>query len=256
MNKFEDDYKALLNRVSHEGSLSQNRTGVNTISKFNENLTIDLEKGFPLVTGKKMFFAKALHEYVWIRDGLTTLTYLHKHGIRWWDEFADDNGNLGKTYGYQLRNFNGEIDQLQYVNDTLKMDPFSRRMHISLWNPSDLGETILPPCYTGMTFMVENHMFLNMSVQLRSSDLFLGLPYDIAVMSLLLTNVAQFAGLVPKLLGVQITNAHIYENHMEQVMRYLDLRTYELPRVVRGVNSPYLISDYNHGPLLEAKLNN
>lgn len=253
MNKFETDYKQLLADVMHNGIYKQNRTGVFTNCLFNKSLTIDLCKGFPLITGKKMYFDKALHEYIWIKDGLHTLTYLHEHGIHWWDQYADKNGNLGKTYGYQLRSFNGEIDQLEYIHNEIKNN--TRRAHITLWNPSELNETILPPCYTGMTFMVQDSS-LNMSVQLRSSDLFLGLPYDIAVMALLLTQVARFNDLVPYQLGIQITDAHIYDNHTDQVNEYINSRIYVLPRLIKGIETPFLLANYQHGELIKAPLNN
>lgn len=252
MNKFETNYKHLLNKTLI-GYWESNRTNISTICIFNQSLTIDMREGFPLVTGKEMFFNKALHEYIWIKDGLHTLTYLHKHNIHWWDQYANDKGDLGKTYGYQLRNFNGEIDQLEYIHKQIKKR--SRRAHITLWNPSELNKTILPPCYTGMTFMVIGDC-LHMSVQLRSSDLFLGLPYDIVVMALLLTQVAKFNDLIPHQLGIQITNAHIYENHFDQVNEYLNLPIYKLPKLIKGVNTPFLIAEYKHGPYIKAPLNN
>ena len=250
MNRFEEDYKDLVRDVYMKGTVSSNRTGIHTICCFNKSLTIDLQKGFPIVTGRKIFFDKAYHEYIWIKEGLTTLTYLHQNNILWWDEYADKNGDLGKTYGYQLRSFNGEVDQLQYINSKLKFERDSRRMHVTFWNPSDLADNKLPPCYTGMTFMVEGNK-LNMSFQLRSSDLLLGLPYDICVMALFVHNIADFNELKVGKLGVQITNAHIYQNHIYQTQEYLLSETYNLPKLLKDNT----LSKYKHGKHIKIQLN-
>jgi thymidylate synthase len=254
MSKFENDYKALLRDVFQNGILSSNRTGIDTIASFNKSMTIDLEQGFPILTGRKIFFDKAYHEYVWIVTGLTTLNYLHENGITWWDSYADKKGSLGKTYGYQLRSFNGEIDQLEYILNGLKLTPESRRLHITLWNPSELFETKIPPCYTGMTFMVQDGT-LNMSVQLRSSDLMVGLPYDIIVMMLLLINTANFSELKIGKLGLQITNAHIYKNHEYQLQEYLLRDTHLLPTLHRELDGNFCLSHYKHEPHIIIPLN-
>lgn len=253
MNRFETDYRKLLLEVIREGALKDNRTGVKTITAFNKGFNINLSEGFPILTAKKVFFDKAYHEYVWIRDGLTTLNYLHEHGITWWDEFAMKDGSLGKTYGYQLRNYNGEIDQLDYIHRQIRGN--SRRAHITLWNPSDLNKTILPPCYTGFTFMRVNEV-LHMSVQFRSSDLFLGLPYDICVCALLLIEVAKFNDLIPGELGLQITDAHLYENHIDQVTEYLQRKPESfLPTLLKSEKG-YNLSGYKPQPFIWAQLNN
>lgn len=254
MNKFEQDYHRLLLDVSYNGSIEKNRTGIKTICSFNKSLTIDLNEGFPIITGRKIFFDKAYHEYIWIKEGLTKLTYLHKHNIFWWDKYADDKGNLGKTYGYQLRNFNGEIDQLEYINSSIMFEERSRRLHVTFWNPSELNETVLPPCYTGMTFMIQGNM-LNMSFQLRSSDLMLGLPYDIVVMSLFLHNIAEFHDLKPNLLGVQITDAHIYRNHDFQLNEYLNRDIYKLPKLIKDKKNNYKLENYIYGKHIIIPLN-
>lgn len=257
-NKFEDDYRKLINDISCNGTLLKNRTGVDALSLFNKSLTIDLDNGFPILTGRKIFFEKAYHEYVWIKEGLTTLTYLHQNNIKWWDEFADNKGNLGKTYGYQLRCFNGETDQLDYINRNIRLN--SRQLHATFWNPSEIHETKLPPCYTGMTFMVENKT-LNMSFQMRSSDVMLGLPYDIIVMALFLIEIANFNELKPGMLGVQITNAHIYENHFLQAHKYVNSRIYILPTLCKKssniitTTNGYFLDKYTHGEHIEIPLN-
>lgn len=256
MNKFELDYKNLLKDVFQNGILSNNRTGMSAVADFNKLLTINLSDGFPILTSRKIFFDKAYHEYLWIRNGLSTLTYLHQNNIRWWDQYADKKGNLGKTYGYQLRSFNGNIDQLEYINNTLKLDKESRRLHVTFWNPSELNETILPPCYTGMTFMVQDDT-LNMAFQLRSSDLMLGLPYDIIVMSMFLIDVSKFNELKIGKLGIQITNAHIYVNHEYEMQEYLKRYTHKLPKLFYDeINGIYFLDKYKYEPHIDIKLNN
>lgn len=254
MNTYERDYRKLLVSVLRDGTEKADRTGVGNICCFNKSLTINLAEGFPILTAKKIFFDKALHEYRWMIDGLTTLTYLHQHGIKWWDEFADSKGNLGKTYGYQIRSFNGEIDQLDYVHRKIREN--SRKAHITLWNPSELQQTILPPCYVGFTFMRVNNV-LNMSIQFRSSDLFLGLPYDVCVGALMLKDIARFNELTPGYLGIQITDAHIYNNHINQVKLYLSRNPdNDLPLSLRTEDGLYKLLDYNPQSIIKAKLNN
>lgn len=250
---FEKQYAALLQTALNSGEVKSNRTGIDALSLFNKSMTIDLRDGFPILTGKKMFFNKALTEYIWMMEGMVTTKYLKENGVHWWDEFADDNGYLGKTYGYQMRNFNGEIDQLDYIHRQIRMD--SRRAHLTIWNPSDLKCVKLPPCYTGFTFMTLNGR-LNMSIQLRSSDMFLGLPYDIMVAALILTDVAIFNDLIPGELGLQITDGHVYTNHRKAVEIYLSQNTYELPKLITSLDSKWKLTEYKHGPFIGAKLNN
>jgi len=252
MNRFEPEYQNLLTHALIYGDIKENRTGVNTWSLFNQNLNIDVSRGFPILTAKKILFDKGLAEYNWIAQGLTHLTYLHRHGIKWWDEYADKNGYLGKTYGYQLRSFNGEVDQLATVYNEIRNN--TRRAHCTFWNPSELNQTVLPPCYTGMTFRRVGDT-LDMTMQLRSSDLFLGLPYDIIVGALFLIDTAAFCDLLPSKLGIQITDAHVYDNHYKQVQEYIGRGTYDLPYLSENPNERHLIG-YKHKPHIYAKLNN
>jgi len=247
---FEIQYKSLIKKILERGVTSENRTGVDTLKLFFETLTIDLTKGFPIVTGKKIFFDKAYHEYQWIMSGSTYTTYLKKHGIHWWDEFADKNGYLGKTYGYQLRNYNGEVDQIQYVINQFNFQPNTRRAHITLWNPSELNEVVLPVCYTDFTF-VKTGGYLNMTMDFRSSDVFLGLPYDICVGALLLIDMAKFLNLKPYKLGIKIDDAHIYKNHTKQCGLYLKRDIYPLPALIEDK-----LDNYRHGSFIKATLNN
>lgn len=252
-NTFEVHYKRLLQEALFFGELKPNRTGVDTLYLFNKSLTIDLTQGFPILTSKRIFFDKALAEYNWMTQGLTHLTYLHQHGITWWDEFADEKGYLGKTYGYQMRSFNGEVDQFDYLHREIKAN--SRRAHMTLWNPSELNETKLPPCYTGFTFSRCGDN-LNMTIQLRSSDMFLGLPYDIIVASLMLTDIAKFNDLTPKNVGLQITDAHLYVNHLDQTREYIKNPIHSLPELLIKPNGERLLVDYQTEELIKAKLNN
>lgn len=242
-NKFELDYKTLLTEVEFWGEKDKNRTGVDALCAFGKNLIIDTTLGVPILTSRKIFFDKAYHEYRWIRDGLTTTKYLNDNGIKWWNQYANEKGELGKTYGYQLRNFNDEIDQLEHVHKELRMN--SRRAHVTLWNPSELNETPLPPCYTGFTFMRQGDK-LNLSVQMRSSDLMLGLPYDILVMYFFLLDIAKFNELKPANLCFQITNAHIYENHLKQLNEYTVRKMHLPPALITKEDGSYSLKDYKH----------
>ena len=250
MSKFEKDYKILLNNVLKHGVRKENRTGVDTLMLFNQCMNIDLSEGFPILTAKKIFFKKGFHEYCWIRDGMHTTNYLNQHDIHWWDQYANNKGDLGKVYGYQLRNFGGSFDQLDYIYKELRMN--TRRAVFSLWNPTELNEMALPPCYVSGTFVRENNK-LHLSIKFRSSDLFLGLPYDIIFGALLLHDVAKFVELEVGLLGLQLDDAHIYENHIEGVEKYLNRPINTLPKLNDKHND---ISTYLCGPLIKVPLNN
>ena len=249
MNKFELDYRTLLKQVLMTGYEKESRTGVNTKCVFDANLRIDLSKGFPIITGKQIFFDKAYHEYIWFSEGMVTNKYLKQHGIHWWDVYATSEGYLGRTYGYQLRSFNENFDQLQYCISQIKMG--TRRAHITLWNPEDMVALPLPVCYTGFTFVITGKK-LNMSMQFRSSDLFLGLPYDICVGALLLTDVAEFCELEPCVLSVNLADAHIYKNHVTQVNKYLECIIYPLPKYNNEENK---LINYKHGEFIKTPLN-
>jgi len=249
-NKFELDYRELLADIIKYGECAENRTDIKTQVLFNRNMNIDLRSGFPILTGKKIFFDKAYHEYVWFKEGMVTTKYLNDNGITWWNQYANKDGYIGKTYGYQLRNYNGEFDQLEYVINEIKLN--SRRAHISLWNPEEIAAVILPVCYTGFTFVRINNV-LNMQMQFRSSDVFLGLPYDIIVGALLLTEVAKFCDLEAGELGINISNAHVYKNHYSQSLEYLQNPIYDLPEYDSITNK---LLNYKHGPFIGAKLNN
>jgi thymidylate synthase len=248
-NLFELNYKQLLMRCLLKGELCDNRTNEKTYKLFNQSFNINLKKGFPIVTGKKIFFSKALAEFKWIYEGRTDLKYLQDNNINWWDEFAINN-KLGKIYGYQLRKFNNSFDQIKYVINEIKNN--SRRALISLWNPTDLKEQALPCCYTQINFVRVNNK-LNMSISFRSSDLFLGLPYDIIFAALLLKTISLQCNLQEHILGINIADAHIYECHKKNVKEYYNNVNYVLPKL-KGDYNNYTLENYKHNKYIKSKL--
>lgn len=241
---FEQEYKQLIMRCLLKGSLKKGRNG-NTTSLFAENIKIDLKKGFPIVTGKKIFFEKALGEFLWIWGGHTDIDFLHKYGVKWWDGYAK-NGLINKSYGHQIKNFNGNVDQLEFVASELSKH--SRRAVVTLWNPEELKDQILPCCYTQLIYSRDGNN-LNLQVVFRSSDLFLGLPYDTCVLALFLMSMAKKTGLKANLLNMTLTDAHIYEDHKDQALEYYKAPCYTLPKLENNK-----LINYNHGKLIKAKL--
>jgi len=241
ISKFEKKYKKLLQKCLNKGIETSNRTGVNTVKLFNQTFNINLNLGFPIITGKKIFFKKALAEFKWIYNGRTDLDFLHKHNIFWWDDFLMDNNTLGKVYGYQIRNFNSVIDQVKYCIKEINNN--SRRAVITLWNPSELKEQALPCCYTQFNFVKQNNK-LNMTMHFRSSDMFLGLPYDIIVGALFLIEISKATNLQPNKLGINLADAHIYTNQIREVKQYLKAVTYQLPKLKNNTLINYNSSKY------------
>jgi thymidylate synthase len=250
ISDFEYKYKWLLSEVLEHGVNSENRTGIATKKLFNQNIEINLNKGFPVVTGKKIFWEKALAEFYWIYSGRTDLEYLHAHNIFWWDNFAVEN-KLGKIYGYQIRNFNGHVDQIKYAIKEIKKG--SRRAIITLWNPSELDAQALPCCYTLLNF-VEAGGDLNLIIHFRSSDLFLGLPYDIIFGALMLKTISEQTGLKSHRLALNLADAHIYECHHEQIVKYLNTETFNLPLLSGSYAKGFILNNYKHGPYIKSKL--
>lgn len=251
MNRFEQDYKELLKKVISFGTIEKNRTGVNCYVLCNQEIKFNRSKDeVPLITGKKIFPKKALAEFEWIYNGLTSIDYLNSNGIYWWDQYADEKGNIPYTYGYQLRNYNGSLDQVEYVVDEINAG--SRRAYITFWNPTELIKTVLPCCYTGMKFTLTNNgKTLNACLYFRSSDLFLGLPYDFMFGYFMLRNICYLTKKKIGEISYFLTDAHIYHNHIDQVIKYITYDHYELPN-----EKDALKSNYQSGPLLEAKMNN
>lgn len=250
MSNFEKKYKKLLLQCLSNNSLTNNRTNTKTYKLFNKFINIDLTKGFPILTSKKIFFDKALAEFKWMYKGRTDLKYLQDNNIKWWNDFANDNKELGKVYGHQIRNFGYEIDQIKYAIQEINNN--TRRAIITLWNPCDLNDQALPCCFTQFNFVRINNK-LNMTMAFRSSDLFLGLPYDIIVGALFLITISNKCNLQPHTLGINIADAHIYENHLNQVKKYCNNKMHPLP-ILFGDYNNYNIKNYISESFIKAKL--
>ena len=238
-------YHDLLRHVLASGNQKGDRTGTGTISVFGHQMRFDLSEGFPMVTTKKLHLKSIVHELLWFIKGDTNVTYLQENGVRIWNEWADDHGNLGPVYGYQWRNWNGEeIDQIKEVVTSLKNNPNSRRMLVSAWNPSVLpdtsisfaenvanGKAALPPCHAFFQFYVADGK-LSCQLYQRSADIFLGVPFNIASYALFTLMMAQVCDLQPGEFIHTFGDAHIYNNHLEQVELQLSREPRPLPKMV------------------------
>jgi thymidylate synthase len=251
--QYEEQYRDLLQECLIRGTERNDRTGVGSRSIFNASLKIDVSKYFPMITGRKMFQKTFNTEFDWFIEGETNTKRFKEAGVKIWDAWADENGDLGPVYGYQMRNFNGQnIDQMQNLIKSLMTEPDSRRHIISLWNPIQLDKMRLPPCYLYFQFFVENDK-LNMFVLQRSGDLFLGIPYDVALFTKILLYVSALTEYKPNLLEIQIIDAHIYNNQVESIDKYLQQPTFVQPTYEYSLNELKLIN-YNHGPVITAKI--
>lgn len=222
-------YLDMLHYVLENGVDKMDRTGVGTRSVFGQQMRFDLSKGFPLMTTKKMHLKSIIHELLWFIKGDTNVKYLQDNGVRIWNEWADENGDLGPIYGSQWRNWNGEgIDQLAQVVDKLKNNPNDRRMIVSAWNVSKIPEMHLPPCHMMFQFYVANGKLSCMLYQ-RSCDMFLGVPFNIASYALLTMMLAQVCDLEPGEFVHTLGDTHIYHNHFEQVKEQLRREPLPLP---------------------------
>lgn len=222
-------YLDLLQDIMDNGVDKLDRTGVGTRSVFGRQMRFDLSKGFPLVTTKKVHLKSIIHELLWFIKGSTNIKYLQDNGVRIWNEWADENGDLGPVYGSQWRNWNGEgIDQLAEVIDKLKHNPNDRRMIVSAWNVGKIAEMRLPPCHMMFQFYVANNKLSCMLYQ-RSCDMFLGVPFNIASYALLTMMIAQVCGLEPGEFIHTLGDTHIYHNHFEQVREQLSRTPLPLP---------------------------
>ena len=218
-------YLDLLKDIMENGVDKTDRTGVGTRSVFGRQMRFDLNAGFPLVTTKKVHLKSIIYELLWFIKGDTNVKYLQDNGVRIWNEWADENGNLGPVYGAQWRNWNGEgIDQLQNVIHQLKTNPNDRRMIVSAWNVGQIGQMKLPPCHMMYQFYVANGKLSCMLYQ-RSCDMFLGVPFNIASYALLTMMVAQVTGLKLGEFVHTLGDTHIYHNHFEQVREQLTRKT-------------------------------
>lgn len=227
-------YLDLLDRVLQEGAHKEDRTGTGTMSVFGHQMRFDLKDGFPCLTTKKLHLKSIIHELLWFLKGDTNVKYLQENGVRIWNEWADENGDLGHIYGYQWRSWpdyqGGHIDQITEVINTIKSNPDSRRMLVSAWNVADINHMNLPPCHILFQFYVANGK-LSLQLYQRSADIFLGVPFNIASYALLLQMVAQVTGLEAGEFIHTLGDAHIYSNHMEQVKLQLSREPRALPQM-------------------------
>ena len=227
-------YLNLLDRILTEGTKKSDRTGTGTISIFGNQMRFDMSKGFPLLTTKKLHLKSIIYELLWFLQGDTNVKYLQDHGVRIWNEWADENGELGPIYGHQWRSWpghNGEpIDQIKKVVEQIKNTPDSRRMIVSAWNVADIDDMKLPPCHCFFQFYVADGK-LSLQLYQRSADTFLGVPFNIASYALLLLMVAQATGLEPRAFIHTTGDTHLYLNHIEQARLQLTRTPRPLPQM-------------------------
>ena len=253
-------YLDLLRRIRQEGVIKHDRTGVGTQSVFGHQMRFDLSEGFPLLTTKKVHLKSIIYELLWFISGDTNVRYLQDHGVTIWDEWADGNGDLGPVYGHQWRSWpapDGQsIDQLSQVINQIRHNPDSRRMLISAWNPGEVDKMALPPCHCLFQFYVADGK-LSCQLYQRSADTFLGVPFNIASYALLLMMVAQVTGLKAGDFVHTLGDAHIYNNHMEQVKLQLTREPRPLPKMLLNPNvinifdfdyDDFTLTDYNPHP--------
>ncbi len=225
-------YLELANRILTEGNKRGDRTGTGTISIFGHQMSFDLEDGFPLLTTKKLHTKSIIYELLWFLRGDTNVHYLQEHGVRIWNEWADENGDLGPVYGHQWRSWpahdGGTIDQIKSVVEMIKKTPESRRLIVSAWNVADIDQMKLPPCHTMFQFYVAEGK-LSCQLYQRSGDVFLGVPFNIASYALLTMMMAQVCGLKPGKFVHTLGDAHIYLNHIDQIKLQLTREPYALP---------------------------
>jgi thymidylate synthase len=259
-----NQYEILLQHIYDNGTFKADRTGTGTKSIFGAQLRFDLQKGFPLVTTKKVHLKSIIHELLWFIQGETNTKYLKDHGVSIWDEWADKEGNLGPVYGYQWRSWPAadgkHIDQLTEVIETIQKNPDSRRMIVSAWNVADLNKMALMPCHAFFQFYVADGR-LSCQLYQRSADMFLGVPFNIASYALLTMMIAQVCGLQPGDFVHTFGDAHIYANHFEQVTMQLsrDPREYPTMKINPDIKSvfdftyeDFTLENYNPHPAIKA----
>lgn len=267
-------YLDLLDHILENGSQKGDRTGTGTLSCFGYQMRFDLEEGFPVLTTKKLHLKSIIHELLWFLKGDTNIQYLKENGVRIWDEWADENGNLGPVYGHQWRNWNSEgIDQITEVINSIKNNPNSRRMMVSAWNPSVMpdtsisfaenvanGKAALPPCHAFFQFYVADGK-LSCQLYQRSADVFLGVPFNIASYALLTMMVAQVCELKPGEFVHTFGDVHLYNNHLEQAKTQLQRTPKELPTMKMNPNikdifeftfDDFELANYNPDPHIKA----
>lgn len=228
-------YQNLLRHILENGTRKEDRTGTGTLSCFGYQMRFDLSEGFPLLTTKKLHVKSIIHELLWFLKGDTNIKYLKENGVRIWDEWADENGDLGPVYGYQWRNWptpdGGHIDQIANVVDMIRKKPDSRRLIVTAWNPADVERMALPPCHCLFQFYVADGK-LSCQLYQRSADTFLGVPFNIASYALLTLMIAQVCGLEPGEFVHSFGDVHLYLNHLEQAELQLSREPRPLPKML------------------------
>ena len=232
-------YLDLMQKVLDEGQEKSDRTGTGTLSIFGHQMKFDLSKGFPLVTTKKVHLKSIIHELIWFLQGSTNISYLKENGVSIWDEWADENGDLGPVYGAQWRSWpdgnNGTIDQIENLINGINNNPDSRRHIVSAWNPALVDEMALPPCHSLFQFYVANGE-LSCQLYQRSADIFLGVPFNIASYALLTHMIAQVCNLKAGKFVHTLGDAHLYINHLEQAKLQLSREVMGLPELKLSSN--------------------
>jgi len=227
-------YLELLEHILESGDAKDDRTGTGTLSVFGYQMRFNLADGFPILTTKKLHLRSIIHELLWFIKGETNIAYLTEHGVHIWDEWADENGNLGPVYGSQWRNWQTNdgrsIDQISWVVDQILKNPTSRRLIVSAWNPAEIDRMALPPCHTLFQFYVSQGR-LSCQLYQRSADVFLGVPFNIASYSLLTLMAAQVCGLLPGDFVHTFGDVHLYCNHIDQARLQLSRVPFPLPRM-------------------------
>lgn len=259
-------YLDLLKHIKEHGAVKTDRTGTGTRSVFGYQMRFNMQDGFPLLTTKKLHLRSIIHELLWFLNGDTNLKYLHDNKVTIWDEWADENGDLGPIYGYQWRSWQTpdgrHIDQISKVLEQIKNTPDSRRMIVSAWNVADIDNMKLPPCHAFFQFYVADNK-LSLQLYQRSCDTFLGLPFNIASYSLLLHMVAQQCNLEPYEFVWTGGDVHLYLNHLEQADEQLSRTPRSLPKLTlaRKPDSlfdykfeDFIISDYDPYPTIKAPI--
>ena len=225
-------YLELMRHVRDTGARKEDRTGTGTLSVFGQQMRFDLSEGFPLVTTKKCHLKSIIHELLWFLSGDTNISYLQDNGVRIWNEWADEEGNLGPVYGYQWRSWPAadgrHIDQISQVIDQIRNTPDSRRIIVSAWNVGEIDNMALPPCHMMFQFYVADGR-LSCQLYQRSADIFLGVPFNIASYALLTMMIARVCELAPGDFVHTLGDAHLYTNHLEQTDEQLSRKPYPLP---------------------------
>ena len=259
-------YHELLRHVLTKGSLRDDRTGTGTVGVFGHQMRFDLRDGLPLVTTKKVHLRSIIHELLWFLSGETNVKYLQDNQVTIWDEWADENGDLGPVYGAQWRSWRTadgrQIDQISKVLKEIKINPSSRRLIVSAWNVADVEKMALPPCHTLFQFYVQDGR-LSCQLYQRSADVFLGVPFNIASYSLLVLMMAQVCDLLPGEFVHTLGDAHLYTNHLSQAREQLTRELRPLPRMVLNSEvrdlfsfkfDDFRLTDYNPHPAIKAEI--